>query len=329
MQLRFSAFHRPSVLEPTEHVEEPHIGFVESAARAAADRLGANWRGNIEGAADVNAEEAHLGHANHVERMAVEIDGPTNDRRIAAVLLLPERMTQHNAGGRTALLIVRRSEHAADVRAYAERLEEIAADPQALRRSGLAAAGQVERHRAPGQQLGKGLLPLAHGAPQRFGHQRPPADEVPRPPFAVRVDADFDELLGMLDRQRSEPHRVHELKDRGVGSGAQRQRQDGDEGECRIETEQARAKSQILPDSLEQTDRVHLVNLLADPRGVAQLAIRGRARRLWRKSARDLIVNLGGEVRVELEPALVVPPCPTDEASPAHGSTTPPDGECG
>ena len=128
-------------------------------------------RGNVEGSSDVDAEEAGLRHADDVERVAVEHDGPPDDRRIAAVLLLPERVAQHDAGCRAAFAIVGRRQHAADVRRHAERLKEIAADPDPLCGSRLTAAGQVERHGAPGEHFREGLLALAHGAPQRFGHE--------------------------------------------------------------------------------------------------------------------------------------------------------------
>ena len=60
--------------------------------------------------------------------------------------------------------------------------------------------------------------------------------------------------------------------------GAQRERQDGDDREGRVEPQEARAVPQILPDGLEQPDRVHLVDLLADPGGIPELSIRRRPR---------------------------------------------------
>jgi hypothetical protein len=35
----------------------------------------------------------------------------------------------------------------------------------------------------------------------------------------------------MLDRQRAHPDGVHQLEDRGVGAGPERERQDGDDRE--------------------------------------------------------------------------------------------------
>ena len=50
------------------------------------------------------------------------------------------------------------------------------------------------------------------------------------------------------------------------------------------------------------------VDLLADERRIAQLAIRLRARGVGRQSARDRFVDLDVEVRREFAAPLVVPP---------------------
>jgi len=131
-------------------------------------------------------------------------------------------------------------------------------------------------------------------------------------------DPDFDELLGMRHRQRAQAYRVEQLEDRRVRPDAEREREDGDDGKSWIEPQQSQAVSQVLPDRLEEAEGVHAVDLLADLRDVAQLAARRVARLGAAHPARDVLVGLDRQMRVELARPLVVPRAAIEKTSPAH-----------
>ena len=236
----------------------------------------------------------------------------------AAVLLLPEPVAEDDAGSRARFSIVGRRQQAADVRRHAERLKEIAADPDSLCGSRLAAAGQVERHGAPGEHLGEGLLPLAHGAHNGFVMIGRRLMKRPVRPFPFVSMLISTSCCGILDRKRPEAHRVDELEDGRVRADAERERQDGDDRESGIEPQEARAVAQVLPDGLE---RARSCSSGRSPRGSGWDSRAFDApppARVSRHSARHLLVDLRREIRLELAPALVVPIPPTKEASPAH-----------
>src|SRR5205085_12642069 len=133
--------------------------------------------------------------------------------------------------------------------------------------------------------------PIAHLLPERIGEARAPAGEIAGAAADRIRDADFDELLGVFHRQRADAYRVEQLKDRGVGADAERERQNGHDGETRIETQQPRAVLEIAPRAVDELDGVHLIDLLTDQRGVAQLAARRIARVGRAHAARDVLVG--------------------------------------
>jgi hypothetical protein len=251
--------------------------------------------------------------------VAIEEHRLPHDRRIAAILALPERIAQHHARCATALDIIGWRDQPAGGRPHAEHREEIAADPEGLRQALLAALREVDCRRAERHDVGEDLLLLENLLIERVCQRRPASVEGPRAAVARFHDADFGQLLGPIDRQRPEPQRVDELEDCGIGAGPERERDNGDGRERWITAEQPRAISEILPERFEEADRVHGVDLLADPRRVSQLAVRGGARLLGRHAARDVVVDLVREMRVDLSRALVVPVPSAEEAAEAHG----------
>ena len=119
-------------------------------------------------------------------------------------------------------------------RRHAEALEEVAADPQSLRVARLAAGGQIEGRRAPREDVGERLLPIAHLLPQRVGQARAAAGELAGAAADRFGDPDLRRARSASrHRQRAQADRVEQLEDRGVGADAERQRQDRDEREGR------------------------------------------------------------------------------------------------
>jgi hypothetical protein len=129
----------------------------------------------------------------------------------------------------------------------------------------------------------------------------------PLPLVSMPIETSSDELVRSLDRQRPKPQRVDQLKDRRVGPGAERERQDRDDGERRVLAEQAHAVPKVLPERLDEAHRVHVVYLLADLRRVAQLAMRRHGGVAGAHAARDVVVDLVSQVVLQLSRALVVP----------------------
>src|SRR5262249_24089731 len=109
-----------------------------------------------------------------------------------------------------------------------------------------------------------------------------------------------------------------QLKDRGIGADAERERQYRDGCESGIEPQQPRAVPHVAPRAVEKADRVHLIDLLANLGRVAELPPRRGARRFRRHAARDVLVDADRERRVELACALVVPACAAEKAREAH-----------
>src|SRR4029434_5723477 len=100
---------------------------------------------------------------------------------------------------------------------------------------------------------------------------------------------------------------VEQLEDRGVGADAERERQDGDDREAGGQAQQPQAVPQIAPYAVDKADGIHLIDLLSDQRRIPQLALRRRARGGRRHAARDVLVGLHHQMRLELASALVVP----------------------
>src|SRR4051794_41032786 len=155
--------------------------------------------------------------------MAVERDRAADHRRIAAVLTLPETVTEHCRRRRAAATIVCCRERAPDERRHAEAVEEVAAHPQSLRRPRLAAGRQIEADAAPREDAREHLLPIANLLPQQIGEARAPPGELAGAAADRLRDPDLDQLVGARDRQRADADRVEQLEDRGVGADAERE----------------------------------------------------------------------------------------------------------
>jgi hypothetical protein len=134
----------------------------------------------------------------------------------------------------------------------------------------------------------------------------------------VLVDPDRHKLVRPLHGKRAEAKRVHKLENRRVGAGTERQRENRHERECRVPSQEPYAVAEVLPERVEQRHRVHLVNFLADPRGVPQLPPRRMPGYVRRHAAGDVVVEFAGEVILQLVRALVIPLRSAEEAEHAH-----------
>src|SRR4029434_1282951 len=98
---------------------------------------------------------------------ASQLELPADDRAVAAVLALPERVTQHRSRRAAALPVVVPAEHAPELRPPAQRLEEAAAREDRVREARLAGRLQAQVRRAPREDPRERVLPLPDLLPHR------------------------------------------------------------------------------------------------------------------------------------------------------------------
>src|ERR1700728_2682814 len=94
LQACLSLAGRNAGLRPADHAKPPGTALVQSAKFGANDFLGAEGHVKISFDAHVDARKARLQHAQNLEGMVVERDIPAQYVGAAAVLLLPESVTQ-------------------------------------------------------------------------------------------------------------------------------------------------------------------------------------------------------------------------------------------
>ena len=188
-------------------------------------------------AVEAGRRDAHDGH-----RLPVDGEAGADDRGIASEFLLP-RLEAEDSNRRGALHIVGGAQQASGVRAKTEGIEGISGDEFAVPRlRGMIAAAAAHRHlvirRFKGGEAGKArsvvaelfVLPVREQRPvvHRFLRSR----EDRRSGSTVRCRR---RAIGsrILNRQRSEQHRMHQGKNRRSGADAKRQGQNGSERESR------------------------------------------------------------------------------------------------
>ena len=165
-----------------------------------------------------------------------------------------KRVAEHHAGRRASLHVVGRRRATRPTAARTPSVAKyVAADvqtraPAALRRQARDSSGLLPHAIIDENTRCSSRIRSQSGIRQH----RPACHELSGAAVRRLDDADFDQLLGTLDRQRAQADRVDELEDRGVGAGAERQRQDRDDGERRVAAQQARAVAEVLPERLEE-----------------------------------------------------------------------------
>ena len=221
-------------------LETPDGAHDDAAAPALAVRRPAN------GAKDVGRRGPHrrakVAWQDADDRPVVTIQQePTSkDRPVGAESATPECVAEHDHASR-ARVVVSHGEQAAQGRAYAEQLEVVAGDHESRQRLRIAVAGDV---RSPSLIRGhrcEGVIPIA------------PVGEVRRSkPLRFReaarsvIGPQLHELLGVSIRQRPEEHRAQHAEHGGVRADADREREEGDDGEAGRAAEDAGTDGEIL-----------------------------------------------------------------------------------
>src|SRR5262249_29485791 len=229
--------HGPAWFEPTEHGEPRDVPRVELGAE------GAERERDIEGAADFETEERRRRHADDIDWPRNDGDGFADDVVAPAEMTLPQRVAQDRTGARAALPVVIRREQPATLGADSERPEAVAADPQQPHESPALAIAECSRTVGPREETVERLLSIAHLLEQRIGHVRRVTIDAR---IAVRIlDPHARELSRIGDRQRAKANGVQQVKDRRIRADAERERKDGDDGECRTPAQHPQRVSEI------------------------------------------------------------------------------------
>ena len=168
---------------------------------------------------------------------AVDLNGPSDDRRIGAISAAPQRVAEHDdvrpfgevLGGR---------ENPSDGRTHSEDRKRVRRDAGGCDTLRVTAAGQVDLPLAPGRHFpqSSGAAPVVHDLPRRnpgFVECRPLAP-------------DHHRASWIGPRQRAEQHGIDHAEDRGVRADSQGQRDYRHRGEAGMTREQSGAKTQIL-----------------------------------------------------------------------------------
>src|SRR5713101_4460470 len=107
-------------------------------------RLRACRNGHIKIPAHFNTEEFGRRHSHNFKGTSIQRNPLPQHLRIAAKFTLPKRVADHRPGRATSWNVIIVADQPAHQWPYTERLEKLAAHPQALRKTGLAANGQIK-----------------------------------------------------------------------------------------------------------------------------------------------------------------------------------------
>ncbi len=176
-------------------------------------------------------------------------------RLATAQVRLPERVTDHRRSGAASGMIVTAIEQPSTFWCDAEHGEEVTTHPEAARRSCLDAAACEELGIPPGKHAGKGALVSANQFPQRVGGFR--VDAFVASERLRTISSHFGQLLRIGDDEGAEPYRIDQMKDGGVRTDPERQRQNGDGREDRAPAQDPQSISHVADDVLGQAHLVH------------------------------------------------------------------------
>ena len=212
---------------------------------------------------------------------------------------VPEVVSENHDGVASGHLILFGSERASELRLDAHHREEIPghqhADGQPRRRAALGGESDdwIDKRNQPFEAPGAiaNIEKVAIGGALDSSAGR------------GRGKADRQDFGRMRHRQRPQQQRIGEAEHRAVGADANRQRQDGDEGEPRISGEHAPAVLEILPDAarkLEQPAPAFTARGFLREQDVAEVFQRGQSGGVTILAAGDAILCRHGQVAGDL-----------------------------
>ncbi len=232
-------------------------------------------------------------HADDCEGFAIEPDRLPIQARSVAKAPPPQRVAQHHNTVIAVNALFAR-EPAPLRRIDAEQREEIRIHPCADHPLRLFIAGDVVITRAVSREMREALIALLPFAV--IGHRgayisraaRHIHRQQPRQLFRFRI------------WQRTQQHGIDDAEDRRVRADAQRQREDGNQGESGILQQHSRAVTKILQQVLDEADSSHIAAFLLSLLNTAQGAQGSVARLLRCHAFSDIFLNLPLEVIADL-----------------------------
>ena len=245
-------------LEPPEGKDETQIAHLHDFGRA--NRRGAQAVAAIEGqrhpefVALIDRLKLRRQDADGCEAGPVEFNGLIKNIGVAGKLSPPECIAE-NDDARRARLIFAIAEDAPVARLDAERCKVVRGNECSLDVDRLAAATEVEIALRIGGNLLKCRTLLA--VIQQIGYGLAVLHDIVA---AVRAP-DHDELLRCAIVERTQENGVDDAEDRRISTGAERQRDDGNEGESGLLAQSAQTITKILPQVFHNLPPARLVRM--------------------------------------------------------------------
>ena len=241
---------------------------------------------------DLEAKELWRRDADNRVRHLVDRHRATEDARVAPEATRPIRVTEHDDAACARCSCVPRSDEGPDDRLHAQHVEAIdgdslshdrlrlTIDEHTHRRCRIDLEGAGNRRRVRLQLLVERVCRALCGA-------------------AVTAVRHLEQGGRIVNRKWSQDQRVENAEDRGVGSDAEGERQDGGGGEGRTAPEAAQSVANILTELFPPRPCRHLMDFFHHLRRAAECSQRSVASFLRRESLFDV---LGGRL-LEVERA--------------------------
>ena len=238
--------------------------------------------------------EASWGDANDLVRLAIDPHGPADDTWIGGEPLTPKAIRDHDGvreAGRRPCLV--RKQRAAELRAHAEKIEEVTGDIRGLENLRRAFAGErrvspvhVQRDVAERAHL---ILPI-----ERVGGR----DQLLMPTLLGIFLPEHNEPLRLGEWKRLENHRVHRRENGRVRADAERESEDGSGREHRRASQRAQRITSIGGELLEPA-AAHVAMRLLSYLDAAEVAQRAAARVAGIHSGAHVLLRFHVEVKAQ------------------------------
>jgi hypothetical protein len=244
--------------------------------------VGAQGQRDVERPAHLQPVEARLDDADDLDPAPLDVHGAADDVRPCPQPAAPEAVAHDRRADAAIVAVVRCRQQAATLSADAEQREEVAAHVEGaqarsaglrLTKPGVRPGGHVHQVVGLEAQLGE------HRRRQRRQRRGPAAN-----PAAPVGEVEHDQLLRVGDRQWPKQQGIEQLVDGGVGAGAERQRQDGDDGEPGAATQHPERMVQVAQqpcgawESALLPERFHRPQLVATDASPGECLVRFQLR---------------------------------------------------
>ncbi len=221
--------------------------------------------------------------------MTVEQQGASDRARGTTELRLPESVT-HDGDAGAAPDVVAARDRPAEHRAHTEHAEEVSADLIPVNTPRFAAGGEVVAGIAIRERGREEVATVADLLPERIREHS----------AAVLAHRHLQQRLGVAHRKRLEHHGVDQREDRRVGSDAEAEGKDGDEGEAAIGAEGTYCLPDIGEERVEPREGVDVAGAFLQRAAVAKASLRFATGCVFGHSRGDKVIRALGQVKADL-----------------------------